>query len=239
MPKRPAVYLFAICQCYHLTRFLTSAIIEANLKRFYTEKEIDMAKNLQNRTRVHNLILLAVFTALVVVLSFIKIPLGPFSVTLTLPVIVIGGALCGVWAGAWLGAAFSIMVFVTGDAAAFLAINIPATILVVMVKGTAAGLAAAFVYRLLQKNNKITLATLAAAITAPIVNTGIFSIGCLCFFMETIKSWGLGSGYTSGIAYLFLGMIGLNFVVELAVNFVLSPMIIRLIDLVVKKKISR
>lgn len=198
-----------------------------------------MAKNLQNRTRVHNLILLAVFTALVVVLSFIKIPLGPFSVTLTLPVIVIGGALCGVWAGAWLGAAFSIMVFVTGDAAAFLAINIPATILVVMVKGTAAGLAAAFVYRLLQKNNKITLATLAAAITAPIVNTGIFSIGCLCFFMETIKSWGLGSGYTSGIAYLFLGMIGLNFVVELAVNFVLSPMIIRLIDLVVKKKISR
>lgn len=198
-----------------------------------------MAKNLQNRTRVHNLILLAVFTALVVVLSFIKIPLGPFSVTLTLPVIVIGGALCGVWAGAWLGAAFSIMVFVTGDAAAFLAINIPATILVVMVKGTAAGLAAAFVYRLLQKNNKITLATLAAAITAPIVNTGIFSIGCLCFFMETIKSWGLDSGYTSGISYLFLGMIGLNFVVEFAVNFVLSPMIIRLIDLVVKKKISR
>ena len=68
------------------------------------------------------MILLAVFTALVVVLSFVKIPLGPFSVTLTLPVIVIGGALCGVWAGAWLGAVFSVMVFVIGDAAAFLAI---------------------------------------------------------------------------------------------------------------------
>ena len=57
--------------------------------------------------------------------------------------------------------------------------------------------------------------------------------------MDTVSSWDLGSGYTSGIAYLFLGMIGLNFIVELAVNFVLSPMIIRLIDLVVKKKVSR
>ena len=198
-----------------------------------------MSNSLQNRTRVRNMILLAVFTALVVVLSFVKIPLGPFSVTLTLPVIVIGGALCGVWAGAWLGAVFSVMVFVIGDAAAFLAINIPATILVVMLKGTAAGLAASFVYRLLQKNNKITLATITAAVTAPIVNTGIFSVGCLLFFMETIKSWGLGSGFTSGISYLFLGMIGLNFVVELAVNLVLTPVIIRLIDLVVKKKLSR
>lgn len=197
-----------------------------------------MANHLKNRTHARNLILLAVFTALVVVLSFVKIPLGPFSVTLTLPVIVIGGALCGVWAGAWLGAAFSIMVFVTGDAAPFLAVNIPATILVVMIKGTAAGLAAAFVYRLLHKNNKTTLATITAAVTAPIVNTGIFSIGCLLFFMNTITSWGLGDGFTSGIAYLFGGMIGLNFIVELAVNLVLSPVIIRLIDIIVKKKFS-
>lgn len=198
-----------------------------------------MAKKFQNRTRVHNLILLAVFTALVVALSWVKIPLGPFSVTLTLPVIVIGGALCGVWAGAWLGAAFSVMVFVTGDAATFLAINIPATIAVVMIKGTLAGLAAAFVYRLLHKNNKTMLATFAAAVTAPIVNTGIFSVGCMLFFMDTVSAWGLGDGYTSGIAYLFLGMIGLNFIVELAVNFVLTPMICRLVDLVVKKKFSR
>ena len=198
-----------------------------------------MTNKFQNRTHVHNLILLAVFTALVVVLSWVPIKLGPFTVTLTLPVIVIGGALCGVWAGAWLGAVFSVMVFVTGDAAAFLAINIPATIAVVMIKGTAAGLAAAFVYRLLQKNSKTVLATLSAAITAPIINTGIFSVGCLCFFMDTISAWGLGDGYTSGIAYLFLGMIGLNFIVEFAVNFVLTPMICRLVDLVVKKKFSR
>ena len=198
-----------------------------------------MANNLQNRTRVRNLILLAVFTALVIVLSFIKIPLGPFSVTLTLPVIVIGGALCGVWAGAWLGAVFSVMVFVVGDAASFLAINIPATILVVMLKGTAAGLAAAVVYHMLHKNNKTTLATVAAAVTAPIVNTGIFAIGCLLFFFDTIKAWGLGEGFTSGFSYLILGMIGFNFLVELAVNLVLSPVIIRLVDLVVKKKFSR
>lgn len=198
-----------------------------------------MANNLQNRTRVRNLILLAVFTALVIVLSFIKIPLGPFSVTLTLPVIVIGGAICGVWAGAWLGTVFSVMVFVVGDAAAFLAINIPATILVVMLKGTIAGLAAAVAYRALHQNNKTLLATITAAITAPIVNTGIFSVGCLLFFFDTIKAWGLGDGFTNGFSYLILGMIGLNFLVELAVNLVLSPVIIRLVDIIAKKKFSR
>jgi len=198
-----------------------------------------MANSFQNRSRVRNLILLAVFTALVVVLSWVAIRVGPFVVTLTLPVIVIGGALCGVWAGAWLGAVFSVMVFVVGDAASFLAINIPATILVVMLKGTAAGLVAALVYHMLHKNNKTTLATIAAAVTAPIVNTGIFAVGCLLFFFDTIKAWGLGEGFTSGFSYLILGMIGFNFLVELAVNLVLSPVIIRLVDLVVKKKFSR
>lgn len=196
-----------------------------------------MATRFSSANRTRNLILLAVLTALVVVLSFIKIPLGPFTVTLTLPIIVIGCALCGTWAGAWLGVVFSAMVFAIGDAAAFLAINIPATILVVMVKGTAAGLLAGLVYHVLKNKNK-TLAAIAAAVTAPIVNTGLFAVGGMLFFYDTIKEWGLGDGFTSGISYLFLGMIGLNFLVELAVNLVLSPVIIRLIDLVTKKKIS-
>ena len=197
-----------------------------------------MSPRFSSSDRTKKLILLSVLTALVVVLSFVKIPLGPFTVTLTLPVIVIGAALLGMWAGAWLGGVFAVMVFIIGDAAAFLAINIPATILVVMVKGIAAGLVAGLLYRILAKKNK-TLAAIVSSIAAPLVNTGIFAIGGLLFFMPTIESWGLGFGYTSGIAYLFFGMIGLNFLVEFGIAAVLSPVIVRMIDLVSSKKLSR
>ena len=139
---------------------------------------------------------------------------------------------------AFTGGVFAVMVFIIGDAAAFLAINIPATILVVMVKGIAAGLVAGLLYRILAKKNK-TLAAIVSSIAAPLVNTGIFAIGGLLFFMPTIESWGLGFGYTSGIAYLFFGMIGLNFLVEFGIAAVLSPVIVRMIDLVASKKLSR
>ena len=198
-----------------------------------------MATRFSSRNHVRTLVLLAVFTALVAALSYIRIPLlGTFSFTLTLPVIVIGGALCGVWGGLWLGTVFSVMVFVTGEAAGFLAINIPATIAVVMLKGMAAGFVATFVYHAL-KNKSQTLAAACAAVTAPIANTGIFVIGSFLFFFDDIKAAGLAKGFESGVTYLFSGMIGLNFFVELAIGVVLTPVIIRLIDLVKNKKFSR
>ena len=40
-------------------------------------------------------------------------------------------------------------------------------------------------------------------------------------------------------AFLFISLGLGNFLIELAVNLVLCPVIIRLVDLVVKKKISR
>ena len=190
--------------------------------------------------KVRKMVGIGLFTAIVVVLQLLGggIRFGVFSISLVLIPIVVGAAVYGWFAGAWLGFSFGMAVLLSGDAGAFMAVDPLATVLVVLVKGTLCGLCTGAIYTVVARRSRV-IAVILAAIACPVVNTGIFSIGCLCFFMETIKSWGLGSGYTSGIAYLFLGMIGLNFVVELAVNFVLSPMIIRLIDLVVKKKISR
>ena len=174
----------------------------------------------------------ALFTAIVVVLqllgSFIRF--GPFSISLVLIPIVVGTALYGVGAGAWLGLVFGVTVLASGDASAFLAKNVPGTILTVLLKGIACGALSGLVYRLIEKKNKYA-ATICAAITAPIVNTGVFLLGCAIFFMPTIEGWAAAAGVESAGTYMITGLAGLNFIAEFVVNIVLSPIIVRLIHL--------
>ena len=83
-------------------------------------------------------------------------------------------------------------------------------------------------YRLLEKVNR-TFAVFAAAIICPVVNTGIFLAGCQLFFLETVAQWGAAVGYEDVTAYMFLGLAGVNFLIEMAVNIILAPVIVRLI----------
>lgn len=174
----------------------------------------------------------ALFTAIVVVLqllgSFIRF--GPFSISLVLIPIVVGTALYGIGAGAWLGLVFGVTVLASGDASAFLAVNVPGTIITVLAKGAAAGLLSGAVYKLVEKKNK-TAATICAAIAAPIANTGVFLLGCLIFFMPTINGWAAAVGIEAAGTYMITTLVGFNFIFELLVNVVLSPIIVRLIGL--------
>ena len=135
--------------------------------------------------------------------------------------------MCDTRIGAWLGFLFGVVVLLSGDAAAFLAINIPGTILTVLVKGTACGLIAGLVYKLLERFNRY-VAVVAAAIVCPIVNTGVFLLGCSVFFLDTIKMWANGGDV---LTYMILGLVGGNFLVELAINIVLSPVIVRILNI--------
>lgn len=181
---------------------------------------------------VQRLTLGAILTALVIVLQLLGsfIHFGIFSVSLVLIPIVVGASLCGPWIGAWLGFAFGVTVLLSGDAAAFLAVNVPGTILIVLLKGTLCGLCAGLVYHWLSKWNRY-LAVFAAAIVCPVVNTGIFLIGCGLFFFETVAEWAAGAGFgANAVKYMFLGLAGGNFLFELGFNIVLSPVIVRLLD---------
>ena len=77
------------------------------------------------------------------------------------------------------------------------------------------------------KNNRFAVYT--AAILCPVCNTGIFLLGCQFFFLETIAEWGKALGFEDVYAYMFLGLAGINFVIEVVVNIVLAPVIVRLI----------
>ena len=183
------------------------------------------------------LVELGLLTAIVIVLQVfaetLAIRFSTFSITLVLAPIVIGAALYGWKAGAWLGFVFGAVVLISGDAAPFLAVNAPGAIITCLLKGMLAGAAAGAVYKLLEKKNQL-LAVIAAAVVCPVVNTGVFLIGCQLFFLETVKSWGAGAGYENVGAYFLFGFVGLNFLIELAINLALSTTIVRLLNVIHK-----
>ena len=180
---------------------------------------------------VRKLVLLAIFTAIVIILQILGafIRFGTFSVSLVLMPIVIGAALLGAFAGAWLGLVFGLVVLISGDANPFLLVNPAATVFVVLFKGALAGYLAGIAYKLLANCSK-TIAAVVAAVVCPVVNTGIFILGGYIFFLPTLSEWGLAAGAVSVTAFIFLTLVGLNFVFELGVNLVLSPTIVRLIQ---------
>lgn len=185
----------------------------------------------ERKKQTENLVLGAILTAIVIVLQILGgfIKFGPFSVSLVLIPIVIGAAKCGVKIGTWLGLVFGTVVLLNGDATAFFAVNVFGTVLTVLLKGAACGFAAGLTYKLLAKYNKYA-AVIAAAVVCPLVNTGVFLIGCLLFFLDTIKVWGANLGFTNTVSYVFLSMVGGNFLFELASNMILSPVILRILN---------
>jgi len=200
-------------------------------------KEVFM-KSQANRRKTETITTAAVLTALVFVLqmlgSFIKF--GPFSISIVLIPIVIGAATLGPKIGAWLGLVFAVTVFISGDAAAFLAVNIPGTIVTVIAKGVLCGYFAGVAYKLVAKFNKYA-AVAAAAIVCPIVNTGVFFVGCILFFLETVAEWAAGFGLEGQtVKYMFVGLAGGNFLFEFGSNLILSPVIVRFLDIIKKNK---
>lgn len=184
------------------------------------------------RSNTKKLVGVGLLTAIVVVLQAVAVairPTGLFNISLVLVPIVVGAALYGYKAGAWLGFVFSVVVLFT-DSAAFMAVNVPGTIITVLVKGTAAGFAAGLVYLLLEKKNRY-VAVITAAIACPVTNTGLFLVGCVLFFMDTINGWAAAAGFANAGSYMIMALVGVNFLVEMALNIVLSSAIIRIINI--------
>lgn len=191
-----------------------------------------MSNTEKRKQQTRTLVLGAVFTALVIVLQFLGsfIRFGMFSISLVLLPIIVGAAVCGYKIGAWLGFVFGAIVLLSGDANAFLVVNYGGTIATVLVKGILCGLTAGIVYKLLSKYNQY-LAVIVAAVVCPVVNTGIFLLGCKLFFYETITEWGSALGFANSASYMFLGLAGGNFLFELGTNIILSPAVVRILKL--------
>lgn len=192
---------------------------------------------------------MAMLIALVVVLQMISAMIPPIggmvSITLTLVPVVVGAILFGIKGGAVLGFSFGLIVMINCISALdpggnlLWNINPLFTAIICLVKGTAAGLVPALLYRTVTaKRESLTGrkkygAALLAALSAPVINTGLFVCGMFVFFQDTLYAW---AGETQVFTYILLGLAGLNFLVEFLINIILTPAIVRIVDAVRKNK---
>ena len=180
------------------------------------------------------------FAAVVVVLQlFVSIPVGMFTITLTLVPIMLGAILFGPLSGALLGGVFGVVVaiqVVTGAAGLLsteMFLQTPVvTIVLCILKGAVAGWVSGLVYSALAKLEKNKLGVILSAIACPIVNTGIFALGMFVFYNKLINEWAINYEFANGFTFVMIGCIGLNFVVEFAVNVLLIPVALRMIKII-------
>ena len=187
---------------------------------------------------------LALLTAAVLILQLagvaIRLPFLGTPVSLVLVPIALGAMLLGPLAGAWLGFVFGMVVFIvcgvmaTDPFTAMLFADHPIfTALTCLVKSTLAGFLCGVSYRALQKKRPL-LATFAAAAIAPVVNTGVFILGCVTM-MGTVEGIAVSLGQ-SFLYFVIIGCAGLNFIFELILNMALSPALYRVTGILVKQK---
>ncbi len=192
-------------------------------------------KSTKTRLSTQKMALAAVMTALVIVLQFLPIPpIGIFKINICLMPIIVGAAVCGIGVGGWLGFVSGMVILLSGEAGYFFAFSVPGTIVTVLAKGIASGIAAGLVYKLLEKLNRY-FAVLVAAIVCPVTNTGVFLIGCFTFFFDELAAEGVANGQDNIFVYLIVSYVGFNFLFELISNILLSPVVLRILNIRKKK----
>ena len=192
----------------------------------------------KRRMSTKTLVLASLMTALVVVfqcLATYTAFFGPFSTAIGLIPIVIGAAMCGPAVGAWLGLVFAIVVIATGGANLFFMFNVPGTIITVVCKGVACGFVSGVVYKFFEEINK-TFSVVLAALVCPMVNTGVFLLGSAIFFVPHANEMGALLGMEESGFALFIALAIGNFLFELGMNAVLSPVMVRILDMPGRRK---
>lgn len=176
-------------------------------------------KNEKTRRLVGTALLAAIVVVLQSLSTYFKI--GTVELSFVLIPIVVGSAMYGASTGAFLGAVFGVVVLLQPGTNAFYQITVFGTIATVIVKGCASGLLSGLTYKLLKGKNE-WLAVYSAAAVCPIVNTAVFVLGLIVFFNTDLFA-------------AFAVFAGVNFAIELIINIVCSPIIIRILHAINRK----
>lgn len=178
---------------------------------------------MSNSKLIRKITATAMLTALTVIFQFIgnQIVIGPVSINLSLLPIAIGAILYGPLVGLFLGMVNGALVLLGPGMSLFYDINIPLTVLICLLKTGLAGLFSGLVFKLFKKKAPVP-GMIVASLIVPVINTGIYVIGCYTVFRSQI-------GILISIFLLY------NFLFEFGAAIILSPALVQVIKVVSKK----
>ncbi len=164
-------------------------------------------------------VLVAIEVVIQLIGNYVVIPGGFANLNFSLIIIALGAMMYGPVVGGFLGLVSGVLTLVSPSTISyFFSVSPIGTILACILKTTLAGVAAGFIVKLLRNKNEV-LGIILASIAVPVINTGIFSIFCVLFFMQRLKE--INPNNIAGA--LFLGMIGFNFVFEILTTVIIAP----------------
>ncbi len=184
-----------------------------------------------------NIAYTAVLLALVIVLQAFggTIAIGAVQLNFTLIPIVLGAILFGPLMGAVLGFACGAVVLVQvimGLSPFYTVIwtySPVVTVFTCIVKTTAAGFFAGLAYRLIAKKSQYAAVFVAAGLV-PVINTGLFILGCLCMGNAiSVFQGDIGQGGMNIFVFIVVVLVTWNFFIEFAVNLLVAPAIHRIV----------
>lgn len=173
-----------------------------------------------------------ILTGIEIILQIIGNYINPgfANINLSLIPIAIGAILYGPLVGGFLGFVCGVMVLISPSTIqVFFSVSPVGTILACLLKTTVAGVAAGFVVKLFKGEKKIYGVILASALV-PILNTGIFILFTLIFFMPILQGLVDSASFPNIGAAIFLGLVGINFILEIISTMILTPSLYKIIE---------
>lgn len=191
-----------------------------------------------------NVALLGILIALVIVLQLFASAIPMFGITLNFSLIPIAlaGILMGWIGGAIVGFSCGLVVFITmavlgqEPSTAFLFQTNPVILTVMCIgKTTVAGIVSGLLFKIIEKRNS-ALAVGVSSIVIPIVNTAVYMIGIVLMKNSASEFMGLTSSSAGLVFSVVFGLIWLNFVLEMVINIIFTPVIYRVIKTLNKSR---
>lgn len=184
-----------------------------------------------------NVALLGILIALVIVLQLFASAIPMFGVTLNFSLIPIAfaGIMLGWIGGAIVGFSCGVVVFITmavigqEPSTAYLFQASPVILTIMCIgKTTVAGIVSGLLYKIISRKN-VHVAVCLSALIIPIVNTAIYLIGIILMKEHAALFMGLTNSSASVVFSVVFGLIWLNFVLEMIINVIFTPLIYRVI----------
>lgn len=190
-----------------------------------------------------NVALLGILTALVIVLQLFGSAIPMFGITLNFSLIPIAlaGILLGYVGGAIVGFVCGLVVFITtaimgGEPVTANLFQTDPVILTIMCIGktTVAGLVSGLLYKLISKRNNL-VAVSVGSIAIPVINTTIYVLGMLLMKDSLIAYMGWDFNSTWLVFVTIFSIIWLNFVLEMVITIIFTPLTYRVIRVLDKR----
>lgn len=217
---------------YDAVRLVIALVVDIIIILLSINKFILFRKKISTRLISGTALLTAVELVLIVISNYVSI--GPVNLNLALVPIAVAGIIFGPLSGLFVGLVNGLVTILSPSTQAiFMPLSPFGTVFICLLKTGLAGFFSGLVYVPFKNSNsnkmKLGGSFLASALV-PLINTGLFTVGCYTFFSSWLFESAASSNYDNNFLFLIMVILGINFIFEFSISLLLSPSINMLVN---------